>query len=97
MDLITDLPPLNGFDSILVIIDHGLTKGVILSPCKKTISSETISSEQTGNLIFQKLLTQFGCPNKIISDRDPRFMAESFQASLGLMGIKSSPLTVFHP
>jgi hypothetical protein len=73
MDLITDLPPSKGFDSVLVIVDHGLTKGVILSPCKKTILAE-----QTGDLIFQKLLTRFGRPNKIISDRDPRFMAESF-------------------
>jgi hypothetical protein len=47
MDLITNLPLSNGFDSILVIVDHGLTKGVILSPCKKTISSE-----QMGNVIF---------------------------------------------
>jgi hypothetical protein len=84
--------PSKGFDSVLVIVDHGLTKGVILSPCKKTISAE-----QTGDLIFQKLLTQFGRPNKIISDRDPQFMAESFQAGLKLMGIKSSPSTAFHP
>ena len=27
MDLITDLPESNSFDSILVIVDHGLTKG----------------------------------------------------------------------
>jgi hypothetical protein len=92
MDFITDLPPSNGFDSILVIVDHGLTKGVILSPCKKTISSE-----QTGHLIFEHLLARFGRPNKIISDRDPRFMAESFQAGLNLMGIKSAPSTAFHP
>ena len=35
MDFITDLPPVNGFDSILVVVDQGLTKGVILTPCKK--------------------------------------------------------------
>ena len=33
MDLVTDLPPSQGFDSILVMVDHGLTKGVILLPC----------------------------------------------------------------
>jgi hypothetical protein len=92
MDLITDLPPSKAFDTILVIVDHGLTKGVILVPCKKSLSSE-----QTGDLIFRHLLTRFGRPNKIISDRDPRFMAESFQQALKLMGIKSAPSTVFHP
>jgi hypothetical protein len=92
MDLITDLPPSKGFDTILVIVDQGLTKGVILVPCKKTLSSE-----QAGDLIFRNLLTRFGRPNKIISDRDPRFMADSFQQALTLMGIKSAPSTAFHP
>ena len=36
MDLITDLPPVDSFDSILVVVDQGLTKGVILIPCDKT-------------------------------------------------------------
>jgi hypothetical protein len=63
MDLITDLPTSKGHDCILVIVDHGLTKGVILTPCNKTITSD-----QVGEIIFQKLLTKFGRPNKIISD-----------------------------
>ena len=40
MDFITDLPPVDGFDSILVVVDQGLTKGVILTPCKKTITTK---------------------------------------------------------
>ena len=40
MDLITDLPLADGFDSILVVVDQGLSKGVILIPCNKTITSE---------------------------------------------------------
>ena len=35
-----DLPPVNGFDSILVVVDQGLTKGVILIPCDKMITAE---------------------------------------------------------
>ena len=35
-----DLPPVNGFDSILVVVDQGLTKGVILIPCDKTITAK---------------------------------------------------------
>jgi len=30
MDLITDLPPADGFDSILAVVDQELTKRVIL-------------------------------------------------------------------
>jgi hypothetical protein len=40
VDLITDLPMNDGCDSILVIIDHGLTKGAIITPCTKTITAE---------------------------------------------------------
>jgi hypothetical protein len=43
MDLITDLPISGGFYSILVMVDHGLTKGVILAPCNKTVDSVGIT------------------------------------------------------
>ena len=35
MDLITDLPLADRHDSILVVVDQGLLKGVILIPCSK--------------------------------------------------------------
>ena len=63
MDFITDLPPVNGFDSILVVVDQGLTKGVILTPCKKTITAE-----ETGRLLLENLYKRFRLPDKIISD-----------------------------
>jgi hypothetical protein len=37
VDLITDLPLSLGFDSVMVVVDHGLTKGVIISPCHKAL------------------------------------------------------------
>jgi hypothetical protein len=40
MDFITDLPESDGFDSIMVMVDHGSSKGVILEPCNKTIDAE---------------------------------------------------------
>ena len=62
MDLITDLPPVNGFDSILVVVDQGLTKGVILIPCDKMITTEG-----TAKLLLKNLYKRFGLPDKIIS------------------------------
>ena len=38
-DFITDLPVSNGFDSLMVVVDHGLSKGVILCPCHKMIDA----------------------------------------------------------
>ena len=63
MDLITDLPLSDSFDSILVVVDHGLTKGVILLPCNKTITAEQVPS-----LLLENLYNRFGLPNEIISD-----------------------------
>ena len=40
MDLITNLPSAEGHNSILVMVDQGLSKGVILIPCNKTLTSE---------------------------------------------------------
>ena len=63
VDLITDLPLSSGFDSVMVVVDHGLSKGVILSPCCKTITAEGVA-----DLFLEKVFSRFGLPSKIISD-----------------------------
>ena len=62
-DLITDLPISSGFDSLLVVVDHGLTKGVILCPTKKSVTTKGITS-----LFFHKVFLHFGLFDKVISD-----------------------------
>ena len=91
-DLLTDLPKSNGFDSILSIVDHGLTKGVILTPCTKEITSKGVT-----DILMEKVYTRFGLPDKIISDRDPRFRANSLQALCKRLGITQSFSTAYHP
>ena len=93
MDFITDLPPAaDGSDSILVVVDHSLSKGVILIPCKKKISALG-----TADLLMANLFKRFGLPDKLISDRDPRFASQVFQELMKALGIKSSMSTAFHP
>ena len=92
MDLITDLPLSEGFDSILVVVDQGLTKGVILIPCNKTITAEG-----TAQLLFKNLYKRFGLPDKIISDRGPQFASKVFVELLKLLGIKSALSMAYHP
>jgi len=50
MDLITDLPKSKGFDSILSVVDHSLTKGIILIPMTKGVISEGIATLLMDNL-----------------------------------------------
>ena len=92
MDLITDLPPVEGYDSILVVVDQGLSKGVILLPCNKTLTSE-----DTAKLLLENLYKQFQLLDKIISNRGPQFASKAFKELLNLLGIKSALSTVYHP
>ena len=92
MDLITDLPLAEGFHSILFMVDQGLSKGVILIPCNKTITSE-----RTARLLLENLYKRFGLPDKIISDRGPQFASKAFIELLTLLGIKSALSTAYHP
>jgi hypothetical protein len=91
-DFITDLPENGGCDSIMVVVDHGLTKGAIFFPCSKTIT--TLGA---ADLYLQHVYTRFGLPNKIISDRDPRFASRLFQELGKLLGIKLAMSTAYHP
>ena len=43
VDLITDLPLSSGHDSLMVVVDHSLMKGVILAPCSKNIDAAGIA------------------------------------------------------
>ena len=66
MDLITDLPELNGFNAVLTIIDHGCSKATKFIPCTTNITGEGVAA-----LYLQHLVPWFGIPRKIISDHDP--------------------------
>jgi len=62
IDFITDLPVLQGYDSILTVIDCH-SKAIILSPCHKTITAE-----QTSQLLIDNIWKHMGFPMAIISD-----------------------------
>jgi Integrase zinc binding domain len=92
MDLITDLPPSEGSDSILVVVDQGLSKGVILCPTNKTVNMDGI-----GDLLHENLYKRFGLPDKMILDRGPQFAAKAFKAMLSRLGVNSALSTAYHP
>ena len=53
--MITDLPPVQRkhgttVDAILVVVDHGLSKGVIIVPCSKTLMEEGVAELLLDNL-----------------------------------------------
>ena len=67
MDFVMDLPPVWGLDSIFSVVDHSLTKGIILVPCSKLGAT----ADETATMILNHVFKWFGLPDKIISDRGP--------------------------
>jgi hypothetical protein len=48
-------------------------------------------------LLCDNIFKRFGLPDEIISDRDPRFAAHTFQELLKLLNIKLNFTTAYHP
>jgi Integrase zinc binding domain/Chromo (CHRromatin Organisation MOdifier) domain len=92
MDFIINLPLVEGYNSILVVVDQGLLKGVILCPCAKTITWEG-----TATLLCDNLFKIFGLLDEIISDKDLRFAAHTFQKLLKLLNIELNLTTAYYP
>ena len=70
LDLITDLPISQGYDSILTIVDHSCSKAAIFLPCYKTIDTAGIAA-----LYLTRVFPFYSALKRIISDWDPQFTA----------------------
>jgi hypothetical protein len=89
----TDLPRTDdGYDTLLVVVDHGLSKGIVLIPTHKKLDAIG-----TAELLRDNVYKRYGLSETIISDRDPRFASKVFQEWLKILGIKSAMSTAYHP
>ena len=92
VDLITDLPEVCGKDSILVVVNHGLTKGVIIIPCSKTVNAMGIAK-----LFFSHVFKRFGLHDSLISDRGPQFASAFARELAQLLQYNVKLSTTYHP
>ena len=92
IDLITDLLPSHGYDSLMVVVNHSLLKGVILTPCTKTIDPKGVAE-----LFFKHVFLQFGLHEHLISDQGPQFTL-AFAAELAhILNYDLKLSTAYHP
>ena len=94
INFMTDLPlSEDGYDSIMVTVDHGLSKGIILSLCNK----KGLTSEKMAEIFINDVFSHFGLPDKLMTDRGTQFDAEFFKELCRSLQIKPSMTTAFHP
>ena len=63
INFITNLLMIQGFDSLLVMVNQGLSKGIILIPCNKPITEEGM-----GKLLLENLYIRLRLLDKLLSD-----------------------------
>jgi transposase InsO family protein len=91
VDLIEQLPPSNGHNSILVIVDQ-LTRMAIFIPTSTSMMPEDLAQLQVTH-VFSK----HGIPSSIVSDCGSEFTSRFWTSFTSQLGIKSLLSTVFHP
>jgi hypothetical protein len=92
IDFHSGLPESNGYNSIMVVVDHGTTKGVILIPC-----TTEIDSLETANAYISHVYKRYGLPEDVITDRGTQFTSEFFKQLGKLLNINLRRSTAYHP
>ena len=90
-DFITNLPLSNGYDSLLVFINH-FTKMCHLVPCLKTTDATEFV-----HLFLNNVIHLHGIPDSIISDRGSIFTSHFWKSLTSMMDLKHRLSTAFYP
>ena len=91
LDLVTDLPPCQGYDSIVVFVDL-LSKQAFFVP-----SNKTVTAAECARLLFNTVFRHRGLPRVLVSDRDPRFVSRVWHDLFSSVGTKLNLSTAYHP
>ena len=92
MDFKTGLPTATDGSDAFLIVTCKLTKMSHVIPCKSTISAI-----ETGDLLFEHVFKLHGFPEKIISDRDPRFTSAEWRDMFEHLYTRLGLSTARHP
>jgi hypothetical protein len=91
MDLITDLPRVDNYDSILVVVDR-FTKMAHFIPCLKTLTSG-----QLADLFLNNIVRLHGIPKDIVSDRGSIFVSQFWSLLMKNLQISQNISSAYHP
>lgn len=91
VDFIVKLPISEGFDSVMVVVDH-FSKMSHFIPAKETWSAQDLAKS-----FISHVFKLHGLPDKIVSDRGTIFMSQFWSSVLDQLQIQPAPSTAFHP
>jgi len=91
MDSIEPLPPSNGCESILVIVDR-LSKMGIFIPTIPTLTAKGLA-----RICIEQVFSKHGTPRDIVSDRGSKFTSDFWRSFNKALNIEQSLSTAFHP
>ena len=94
MDFITGLPLCASFNTIFSYADC-LTKYIVLTAC--TLGVGELSAKQVAQMFFQGVVRQFGLPDNMVHNRDPRFTAEFWTKLWHTLGSRAIFSSAYHP
>ena len=90
-DLVTKLPESHGYTAVIVFVDR-LTKY-----CKFVPTTKEVSAVEYARHYFDEVVSAYGLPEAILSDRDPRFTSQFWRELFRLMDVKLRFSTAYHP
>ncbi len=91
IDFATDLPPSDGYTTILVVVDR-FSKWCKLIPLRGLPTAL-----ETAETLFQHVFRNFGLPEDIVSDRGSQFTSRVWRAFFRLLGVSVSLSSGYHP
>ena len=91
MDFISGFPKVEGFRSVLVVVDS-FSKYAVFMP-----ASSECPTEEAARIFFINVVKHFGMPKDIVSDRDTRFTGRFWVELLNMWGTECKFSTSNHP
>ena len=91
IDFIWGLPACQGFTGILSVVD------LFSKLCHAIPVKQSVTSEQTAQLLIKHWVTHYGVPTQVFSDQDIRFVSESWKSILAHFHSTAKLSSPYHP